>query len=75
MSPQRAKGRGACANALCQSPGGFACKIHARCDNQGLPLGYILSGGQASDYTAAEPLMGIPVVPPKTLLADKGYNL
>ncbi|GAA5063147.1 IS5 family transposase [Erythrobacter westpacificensis] len=49
-------------------------KNHARCDNQGLPLGFILTGGEASDYTAAEPLMEIPVAAPKALLADKGYD-
>jgi hypothetical protein len=27
----------------------------------GLPLGFILTGGEASDYTAAEPLMEIRV--------------
>jgi len=33
-----------------------------------------LTGGEASDYTAAEPLMAIPVATPKALLADKGYD-
>src|SRR3546814_8573306 len=56
------------------SRGGFTSKIHARCDNQGLPVGFILTGGEASDYTAAEPLMAIPVATPKALLADKGYD-
>lgn len=46
------------------------CKAHY----QGLPLGFILTGGEAFDYTAAEPLMAIPVVAPKALLADKGYD-
>ena len=64
---------GACAQAFGRTSGGFTSKIHARCDNQGLPLGFILTGGEASDYTAAEPLMEIPVAAPKALLADKGY--
>jgi transposase len=72
MSRLRAERGGA--NALGRSRGGFTCKIHARCDNQGLPLGFILTGGEASDYTAAEPLMEIPVTTPKGLLADKGYD-
>jgi transposase len=63
--------RGAGANALGRSRGGFTSKIHARCDNQGLPVGFILTGGEASDDTAAEPLMAIPVATPKALLADK----
>jgi hypothetical protein len=45
-----AGGKGAGANALGRSRGA-TCKIHARCDNQGLPLGFILTGGEASDYT------------------------
>jgi transposase len=73
MSRQRAE-RGAVKNALGRSRGGFTSKIHARCDNQGLPLGFILTGGEASDYTAAEPLMEIPLTTPKALLADKGYD-
>ena len=39
-----------------------------------MPLGFILSGGEASDYTAAEPLMALPIRKPKALLADKGYD-
>lgn len=66
--------KGACANALGRSRGGFTCKVHARCDNQGRPLGFVLTGGEASDYTAAEPLMAIPITKPKALLADKGYD-
>jgi transposase len=69
-----AGGKGACANALGRSRGGFTSRIHARFDNQGLPVGFILTGGEASDYTAAEPLMAIPVTTPKALLADKGYD-
>jgi transposase len=30
--------------------------------------------GEASDYAAADALMTIPVVTPKALLADKGYD-
>ena len=71
---RQVRGIGACANALGRSRGGFTCKIHARCDNQGLPLGFILTGGEASDYTAAEPLMALPGATPKALPADKGYD-
>ena len=45
-----------------------------RCDNQGRPLGFILTGGEASDYKAVEALMDLPVAKPKALLADKGYD-
>nr|WP_236036601.1 MULTISPECIES: hypothetical protein [Sphingobium] len=39
-----------------------------------MPVGFILTGGEASDYTAAEPLMAIPVATPTALLADKGVD-
>ena len=66
--------RGACLQAFGRSRSGFTGKVHARYDNQGLPIGFILTGGEASDYTAAEPLMEIPIAAPKALLADKGYD-
>ena len=47
---------------------------HAGCDNQGLPIGFILTGGEASDYTAADDLMALPLPNPTALLADKGYG-
>jgi hypothetical protein len=65
---------GACANALGRSRDGFTSKIHARYDNQGLPVGFILTGSEASDYTVAEPLMAIPVAKPKSLLGSKDYD-
>jgi transposase len=52
----------------------FRAKIRARSDNPGCTLDLILTGGEASDRTAAESLMQIPVAAPKTLLADKGYD-
>ena len=73
MSRQRAE-KGARANALGRSRGGFTSKIRARSDNQGRPLGFILTGGEASDYTAAEPLIAVPAATPRGLLADKGYD-
>jgi transposase len=65
---------GAVKNAFGRSRGGFTSKIHARGNNSGLPLGFVLTGGEASDYTAADALMDIPVATPKALLADKGYD-
>ena len=50
---------GALAQAFGRSRGGFTSKVHARCDNQGLPVGFILTGGEASDYTAADDLMAL----------------
>ncbi|MCW3477722.1 IS5 family transposase [Rhodovastum sp. RN2-1] len=48
--------------------------MHARADGQGRPLGLILTGGEVSDYQAANDLLELPVVPPKAMLADKGYD-
>jgi len=45
--------------------------LWARCDKQGLPLGSILTGGEATACTAAEPLMELPVAARKAPLADK----
>src|SRR5277367_6311332 len=57
-----------------QSRGGFTSKIHARCDNQGRPLGFVLTGGETSDYLAVPELLDMPVSNPKAMLADKGYD-
>ncbi|WP_415575286.1 transposase [Gluconobacter japonicus] len=48
--------------------------MHARCDTQGRPLGFVLTGGQASDYKATDALMTLPVPSPKAMLADRGYD-
>lgn len=47
-------------------------KIHAVVDALGNPLRFILSPGQASDYTEAEAL--IAELPAKHVLGDKGYD-
>ncbi|WP_249211514.1 IS5 family transposase, partial [Gluconobacter cerinus] len=57
-----------------RSRGGFTSKIHARCDNQRRPLGFVLTGGQVSDYKATDVLMALPVPNPKAMLADRGYD-
>ncbi|MCB2082296.1 MAG: IS5 family transposase, partial [Rickettsiales bacterium] len=58
--------------ALGRSLGGFTTKIHAACDSHGNPLRFILTGGQASDYTQALAL--IDGMRTDALLADKGYD-
>ena len=63
--------KGALAQAFGRSRGGFTSKVHARCDNQGLPIGFSLSGGNASDYAAVDDLMALPLPQAKALLADK----
>jgi len=58
--------------ALGRSRGGFSCKIHAAVDGLGLPIKFILTGGQAADISQAIPLMtGIRTA---ACLADKGYD-
>lgn len=48
--------------------------MHARTDGQGRPSGFVLTGGEASDYQAFEPLMALDDGRPRYLLADKGYD-
>lgn len=58
--------------ALGRSRGGFSCKIHALTDSLGLPVKFILTGGQAADISQALPLLK--GVKADALLADKGYD-
>ena len=61
------------AEALGRSRGGFGCKIHALTDALGLPVRFILTGGQAADITQAIPLTKY-IGSTDTLLADKGCD-
>ena len=58
--------------ALGRSRGGFGCKVHVLTDALGLPVRFILTGGQTADITQAIPLME--GVRTSALLADKGYD-
>ena len=58
--------------ALGRSRGGFGCKIHAVVDALGLPVKFILTGGQVADITQAIPLMAGSTA--QACLADKGYD-
>ena len=66
--------RGAHSEASGRSRGGFTSKIHARCDNQRRPLGFVLTGGEVSDYKATDVLRKLPAPRPKAMLADQGYD-
>ncbi|MBS1058987.1 MULTISPECIES: transposase [Gluconobacter] len=66
--------RGAYSKGFGRSRGGFTSKIHVRCDNQGRPLGFVLTGGQVSDYKAINALMKLPVPNLKAMLADRGHD-
>jgi len=58
--------------ALGRSKGGFSSKIHALCDGLGLPIKFILTGGQEAECKQAIPLLeNINAI---AVLADKGYD-
>ncbi|SEB42430.1 Transposase [Pseudomonas marginalis] len=70
-------------HALGRSRGGLTTKIHMLCDANGVPLRFLLSGGQASDIAYAQPLLDEAYIPSlrgrprkrcRWLLADKGYD-
>jgi len=60
--------------ALGRSRGGFSTKIHVRCNAAGLPIGVVLSEGEAHDVTAYDGLMRQRDSDPGAMLADKGYD-
>jgi transposase len=61
--------------ALGRSRGGFGTKIHIKCDKQGLPLDFHLTGNEASDSIQFEILADIgPDVTPRAIVCDKGYD-
>jgi transposase len=60
--------------ALGRSRGGFSTKIHLRCNAAGLPIGIVLSEGEAHDVTAYDGLMQQRDSDPGAMLADKGYD-
>ena len=58
--------------ALGRSRGGFSTKIHITVDALGLPLRFLLTGGQRHDSTQAQALLdGFQF---EKLLADRGYS-
>jgi transposase len=64
--------KGAEAQQLGRSRGGFSTKVHVAVDGLGNPVRFVLSPGQAADVTHAPPLIdGLQF---DALLADKGYD-
>jgi transposase len=57
---------------LGRSRGGLSTKIHLIADELGLPLGFVLTGGQTHDCTQALTLLS--ERQPEAVLADKGYD-
>ena len=67
--------RGQEGQALGRSPGDFSTKIHLKSDLDGKPIGFHLTGGEASDSRQFECLLDIgPDVTPRAALTDKGYD-
>jgi transposase len=60
--------------ALGRSRGGFTTKVHLRCNAVGLPIGVVLTEGQAHDVTAYDELMAQRDSDPGAMLADKGCD-
>ena len=61
-------------NALGRSRGGFSTKINARTNVEGLPIGIVITPGQAHDVTAFPALMHELDHDPEQMLGDKGYD-
>ncbi|WP_371514785.1 IS5 family transposase [Brevundimonas denitrificans] len=59
---------------LGRSRGGFTTKLHARCDARGLPLGFVLTPGQAHDVQGFAPLFRMIEGRIEAFLADRGYD-
>src|SRR5580704_17056548 len=56
-------------------PGSFSTKIHLKTDLDGYPIGFHLTGGEASDSRNFEVLLALgPDVDPRAVVADKGYD-
>lgn len=64
--------RGSKNEALGRSRGGLTTKIHLLTDALGRPLRFVLTGGEVSDYKAADTLLEN--VQAQFVLADKGYD-
>ena len=54
--------------------GGFTTKLHARCDARDLPLGFVLTPGQAHDVQGFAPLFRMITDRIEAFLADRGYD-
>jgi transposase len=65
---------GAERNSLGRSRGGFSTKISARTNAEGLPIGVVITPGQAHDVTAFPALMPEIDCDPQQMLGDKGYD-
>jgi transposase len=60
--------------ALGRSRGGFSIKIHLRVNREGLPIGIVLTPGEAHDSTAYPDLTAERDSDPDVLLGDRGHD-
>lgn len=70
--------------ALGYSKGGFSTKIHLRCDGNGKPVTFLVTGGERNESVVFEQLMeqgavkragrGRPRLRPERVAGDKGYT-
>src|SRR6476619_2977266 len=67
----RAINKGAERNALGRARIGFSTKINARTNAEGLPIGVVITPGQAHDVTAFPALMQEIDCDPEQMLGDK----
>lgn len=61
------------AEAIGKSRGGNTTKIHLAVDSHGLPVEFIITGGEVNDGTAAPALIA-KVASADVIIADKGYD-
>ncbi len=67
--------RGQQNQALGRSRGGFSCKIHLKTDFDGLPIGFHLTAGEASDSKEFKMSLEMgPDIKPRAAMTDKGYD-
>jgi transposase len=59
---------------LGRSRGGYSTKVHLRANADGLPIGVVLTAGEAHDATAYADLMDERDSDPGVLLGDRGYD-
>ena len=72
---RRGRQRGQRGQALGRSRGGFSTKIHLKCDFDGQPLDFHLTGGEASDSRQFGTLLDIgPDITPRAVVTDKGCD-
>jgi transposase len=75
VSAAGAKGGRTIKRLAARSRGGFGTKIHIKCDLDGLPLDFHLTGAEASDSRQFEILLETgPDVTPRAVITDKGYD-